>query len=102
MDNWWIGSDNLISLAGLKDLSTGQYIDEAQVTGVLTDAAGAQVGPSIVLSHQAGSDGDYVGRLPHDAPLAEGVQYTLTLTAQGAGSVLVVKITRRAAWKGPS
>jgi hypothetical protein len=84
----------------------GRYVNDAEVTAVLTDSEGNIIAPagqggSFPLAHQANSDGDYAGRIPFDTPLLEGSQYTLTVTAVGAGLQLVVKMTRRAAFKGP-
>lgn len=106
MENWWIDCDNAIRLTGLKDVIAGRYVNDAAVTAVLTDAEGNVVDPaggagSIPLAYQAGSQGDYAGCLRWDAPLQEGRQYTLTVTAVGAGLRLTATMTRRAALRGP-
>ena len=103
MESWWIDSDNAIQLTGLKDVVTDNYVNDATVTAALTDSDGNAVSgaDAISLVYRSGSDGHYVGEIPHDVELVEAQQYTLTVTAVGAGFQLVVKITRRAAYKGP-
>ncbi len=103
MESWWIDTDNAIQLTGLKDVVTDQYVNNATVSAVLTDADGDSVSgaDSISLAYTSGSDGDYVGEIAYGASLTEGQQYTLTITASGSGFRLTIKITRRAAYKGP-
>ena len=103
MEHWWIDSDNAVQLTGLHDAVTGQYVNDAEVTAVLTDDGGNVVegADAIVLAYQDGSDGDYVGQIGHGVALAEGRQYTLTVTACGGEFQLVIKLTRQAAYKGP-
>lgn len=103
MRNWWIDSDNLIRLTGLKDALTGEYINDAAVTAALADdqAVAVEGAEQITLDYVAESQGDYAGLVPHGAALTEGRQYTLTITAASADCQLVLKITARAAYKGP-
>jgi len=103
MESWWIDTDNVVQLAGLRDVVTNEYVNDATVTASLTDDNGSVVegAQSLPLVYQNGSDGNYVGHVPHTVSLEAGRQYTLTITATGAGFQLVTKITRRAAFKGP-
>jgi hypothetical protein len=103
MDSWWIDTDNCVQITGLKDVVTDQYVNDATVTGVLTDKNGNTVtgAGSLSFEYISGSNGNYAGEIPSTVTLTEGEQYTLTITAMGGGFKLTVKITRRSAYKGP-
>jgi len=102
-EQWWIDSDNAVQITGLKDVVTGSYINNATVTATMTDSSGSAVSGvgTINFTYISGSDGNYAGEVPAAAELTDGQQYTLTVTAAGGGFQLVVKVTRRAAYKGP-
>ena len=98
---WWIDSDTLVEVQELKNAVTSAYINNAVVTGSLTDADGEPVAGAqdIAFSYVAASDGRYVAEVPHGLTLVEDAEYVLTITATGAGFQLVVKVARAAAFK---
>ncbi len=99
--HWWITTDNVVWLKGLKDPVAGTYINDATITAQMTDADGMNIGSSIDFSYKSASNGEYFGIVPDTLPLADGSQYTLTITATSGAYKLTVKVTRRAAYKGP-
>ena len=88
----YIGSDVLARLSGLKDSSTGGWVNTATVTGQVKDQAGANVGGAITFSYLASSNGNYEGLLPDDLGLTEHVNYVLEVTADDG-------VGRKAFWK---
>jgi len=102
-EKWWIDSDNVVQITGLKDVVTGNYINDATITATMADKNGNAVSGvgTITFTYTSGSNGDYCGEVPAAAGLTDGEQYTLTITAVGGGFQLVLKVTRRAAYKGP-
>lgn len=99
MDIYFYRNDNLIELAGLKDELTEAFVNDATVTAVMKDAAGANVaGQSwpLVMPYISGSDGIYRGVLDADLDLAVGDRVTVevTITASGGREAFFAKKLR--------
>ncbi len=86
-----IGSDNLITLTGLIDNTTGTYQNAATVTGTLFTAANASVA-TFNLNYVASTNGNYRGTIPAGvtATLALGEEYKIKVVAASSGNTLVV------------
>ena len=84
-------SDNLVSLSSLYDTVASSYINNATVSGVLTDYTGATV-TTVSLSYVSASNGNYRGTLPASvtATLTIGPIYYLTVSATVSSSVVWV------------
>lgn len=93
-DAFLVGTDNKITITGLKD-DDGVNVTDATFTGDLSrcDTGGA-VGSSITFSSVGGTN-DYEGELPASASLVEGKYYQMIATAENAsGKKLAIKIKR--------
>lgn len=76
---WWISTDNLIRVDRLQDLANpGIFINNATVTGSLTDDDGVQ---ALTFVYVAGTNGRYQGTLGDGAKLTAGKRYTLEVLA---------------------
>jgi len=95
--NFWIDSDNLVEVVGLANALTGGYINDATITASFTDADDVELA-AFGLTYVAASDGDYAGEIPNTVEMTEGDEYTLVVTAVGAGFTLVYRVVRKAAW----
>lgn len=101
IDYWWLETDNVIVLPGVKDPVDETYVDDATITGQLQDADGNNVGSVINFSYLSGTDGEYYGIIPDDVGLSDGETYTLVLTLERGTFKTTMRIVRRAAYKGP-
>lgn len=83
-------NSNVLSLSGLRNALTGEFLNTAVVAATLTDLNGVDV-PGIqmpiTLPYVAGSDGVYQALLD-GLELVNKRQYKLTLVAQGDGLTL--------------
>jgi hypothetical protein len=89
---WFIGSDQLLEVSGLKDPVTGLYVNNATVRATMYEADGTtailgQAWP-LVLSYVLASDGNYNGILEDGRELVDGRFYWIDLEAD-AGSDLI-------------
>lgn len=82
--NLYVDNDNTILLEDLYDTVAADFIDDATVTWVLTDTAGATVA-SGSLTYVATTDGTYRGNIEEDEDLTAGAVYELTVTAAASG-----------------
>jgi hypothetical protein len=84
-----IGNDQTLTLEGLQDEVTSNYINDATVTATVKDRAGNAVsGQSwpLTLDYVTASDGIYRGNLEDTLVLAPGVSYFVEISAvAGAG-----------------
>ena len=94
---WAVGTDILVRVDQLRDRnSPKQYVNDAAVTGQMTDSAGAPVGGEVTFVYVSGSNGRYHGTVPNSLALTAGSQYTFTVTIVSGSLTGVKKITRRA------
>ena len=102
--NWWMDSDNQVSITGLVDRLDDSYINDATVSCQMNDEAGTAAGDPFTLDYIGSSDGVYKGSYPNtDADdLTEHARYILTITIADTGSnVLIVKVRYIARYKEP-
>lgn len=81
----YVGSDNLIRVVNLKDLSGGDDAPDSPVTTAtisaqIKDSSGADIGPAISLSFVAGTNGDYEGIADDTLSLVANSGYTIEVT----------------------
>ncbi len=76
-----VDSSLLVTLSGLLNASSGEYVDDADVTAHFLDEDGILVDDSgVVLTYVNDSDGDYSGTIS-DVVLTPGATYILEVTA---------------------
>jgi hypothetical protein len=89
---WFIGSDQLLEVAGLKDPVTGAYVNTATVRATMYEPDGVTVVQGqtwpLTLSYVAASDGDYNGILEDGRDLKDGRLYWIELTADAGGDLI--------------
>jgi hypothetical protein len=80
----YVDSDNAIYVEVVKNVLTGEWINDAVVTATLLDADGEPVegAEEIVCAYIAGSNGRYLGGIPADVELVSGDAYTLQVVVQ--------------------
>lgn len=88
-----IGNSTMIKWNRLRDPATQHYVNSATVTAQVLDSAGAVVTGcgAIPVNYVADSDGVYVGWVPATAPLVDGDNYTVVVTAVYGGGVYTAK-----------
>ena len=82
--NLYIDNDNLLSVTGLKNASSGSYMNDATVTATLADLDGNAVSGQtfpVTLSYVADTDGNYQATLEDALSLTEGSVYKATISA---------------------
>ncbi len=80
---------NNCELKGLDDAAApGAYLNAATVTVTLKDEAGNAVtgAENVTMDYVSGSNGEYLGKLPHTIALVDNDQYIAEVTAD-AGAV---------------
>ena len=88
---WWIDSDQLLSVSGLRDPTTGNYINTATVRASMEDVTGAAVSGQtwpLTLDYTPASNGDYTGLLEDGRMMTEGQIYWMDLTADAGGDLI--------------
>jgi hypothetical protein len=85
-----IGSDNLVRLDGLEQLSPQQVVNAATVTYTLTDANGNVVNglSNVAMLKVPNFNGRYEGNIPNTTPLTLNALYTVAITAVAAYTLL--------------
>jgi len=88
----YINSDNIVEVLGVENVPTSEYLNNADVTLTLVDAASkveiiGQTWP-LTLSYVTGSDGDYRGTIRNEAVLNPHQQLIAQVTVD-AGEGLV-------------
>lgn len=94
----FIDTDNLVTLSGLTDSTTGEYINDATVSMTLEDSDGITVAADIPLTYTAESDGEYTGILANTVEMVAGDYYYLYVTATSEGAKLTTKTRMRAGY----
>lgn len=83
-----VANDNILEVTELKDPATGSFINNATVTAVLVDSAGAQVAGDTwpkTLTYVSASNGTYRATLEQTLAIISGRTYTAQITALGNG-----------------
>ena len=90
-----IGSDNLVRLDVLQNVSTAAYINGAVVTFVLLDSSGNTVLGTTLMNYVAASNGRYEGTVPASTTrnLTLNALYTVQITATYNGATLFRKLS---------
>jgi NAD/NADP transhydrogenase beta subunit len=101
-----IGSSNLVEWFRMVDPANSHYVNLATCSFSLLDKNGATVAGcgNVAMPHVANSDGVYQGWIPATAPLVDGQNYTLVVTAVFGGGSYTGKryIECKAQKRGPS
>lgn len=97
----YIASDTIFQLVGLKDTQTGDYLNDAAVSGKLLDLDGNEL-KTFSFVYVVGSDGDYQGKLVPTipSPVRCGEEYQVEVTATHTGRTQVWREKHRAGYKG--
>lgn len=93
----YVGNDTVLEVRGLKNETTGGFLNAATVTATVVDAEGNQVtGQSwpLTLAYVTGSDGIYRATLAYTVGLVSGARYTAQFTANSGAGL-------RASWSAP-
>ena len=105
MDVLLIGNDQLITVVGLKDEITGEFINDAAVEVTLKDRSGNEVaGQSwpFTLDYVTDTDGDYRGILEDGLALQPNKLYTVIIDVDaGDDSIANWKFERYAHYRTP-
>ncbi len=105
MANIFISNDNLLSVEGLKNSSSGSFMNDATVTVRLKDSDGSDVTGQtfpVTLSYITASDGNYQMTLENTLNMLEEGIYTATISATASGGLyaewnLLLTATKRLA-----
>lgn len=89
---WFIGSDQLLEVTGLRDPVTGSYVNGATISVTMYESDGisevsGQSWP-LTLSYVSGSDGDYNGVLQDDRVLVDGRLYWIGISVDAGGDLI--------------
>ena len=100
-DKFYITTDNVIHVRGLKDVVTGEYINDATITATLYTSGDAEVAGAddIAVAYIEGTLGDYAGQIPDTITLTDGDEYYALITISGEGFITTVKVTRDAGYR---
>jgi hypothetical protein len=98
----YISSSNPVEVAGLKDKTTGSYVNSATVTFTLKNSANAAVSgaTAVAMTYVVASNGKYQGTLPNTVSLTEGAKYWLEITATSSTLVGFRRIECYATYRG--
>jgi hypothetical protein len=96
-----IGSDNLVRLDALTNVSTGAYVNNAVVTYTLIDSTGAVILSNQTMPYVAASNGRYEGIIPNvtTVTMAVNALYTVQITATSGATVLFRKMSCQAKFR---
>lgn len=89
---WYLESDQLLQIDGLRDPVTGNYVNTAVISVTMYEADGittvtGQTWP-LVLSYVATSNGNYNGLLQDDRVLVDGQIYWIEIVANAGGDLI--------------
>jgi hypothetical protein len=87
---WFVGSDQLVTIEGLRDPATNAYVNTATIEVTMTDAEGTAVAGQtfpLLLDYISSSNGNYQGLLEDTRELVDGQLYWLEITANAGGLV---------------
>lgn len=85
----YVGNTNLIEVVGLKSAVEDGYVNDADVSVTVKDAAGTNVSGQTwpaTLTYVTASDGNYRGILEDDLALVDGAQYYAHVDADGGAN----------------
>ena len=89
---WFLESAQLLKVDGLRDPTTGQYVNTATIRATMYESNGTTVVAGqawpLVLSYVSASNGNYNGVLQDDRVLVEGRVYWLEVEADAGGDVI--------------
>jgi hypothetical protein len=90
-----IGSDNMVRLDLLTNVSTGAYVNTATVTFTLTDANNNVLLSNVTMPYIAASNGRYEGTIPNatTATMAANALYTVAITSTAGAIILYRKLS---------
>lgn len=98
---WLIGSDNLVTVDGVKDRQTGAAVTTATVTARLIAPDGTNVVAGVAMPY-AGLDAEggaiYAGSLPDTMELMADWSYEVEVTIDYGGVKLVIRQSGLAAY----
>lgn len=80
----YVGNDNVLEVAGMRNELTGADMNTAIVTAQLKDSAGTDVAGETwpkTMVYVAGSKGTYRVTLPYTLAVAPGARYVATIVA---------------------
>ena len=86
----YVGNTNLVQLNGLKDGSTGLFVNDATVTVTIEDSLGTPISGEtfpVTMSYVTGSNGDYEGAVSENLALVDGTTYYAVIDATFTGAV---------------
>ena len=93
----FVSNNNLIELRGLRDETTGDYLNAATVTVTVKDSSGNAITGDTwpkTMQYVTDSDGNYRANVSYAANLSADATYTASITADaGAG--------KRGQWEMP-
>jgi hypothetical protein len=88
----YINNDNVVTLAGLKDVCTGAFANSATVTVTVTDKDGNEVlfdntsdSWPRPMPYVTGSNGSYCGTIPVEAQMIPENEYIAVVNAEQSG-----------------
>jgi len=90
MANIYLSNDNLLSIEGLKNSSSGSFMNDATVTATVKNSGGSAVSGQafpVSLSYIAASNGNYHATLENTLSMVEGIIYTATISATSSGGL---------------
>jgi hypothetical protein len=90
MANIYLSNDNLLSIEGLKNSSSGSFMNAATVTVTLKDSGGTSVSGQtfpVTLSYIAQTNGNYQATLENTLSMVEDSIYTATIAATSSGGL---------------
>ena len=102
MPNWYVGSDNIITLVGLYDRVNAAYENDADtVQGKLRLLGSDTILATVNFSYVAASDGNYRGTLLNAdaANLTVDNVYIMTITTTEGSLVMVQKLVGKAIYR---
>ena len=86
----FVANTNNLDLIGLKNAATGQFINDANVTVTVKDAAGVEVSGEtwpIPMDYVVASNGNYRGVMSHTIALLPGKTYTAEISVDADESI---------------
>lgn len=87
----YVGNDHLLTLEGVQDAVSGDYLNAATVTATLKTRAGVEVEGDnwpITLDYVADSDGNYQGVIEDGVEITAGKTYIVEITVDAGGDLI--------------
>jgi hypothetical protein len=90
MANIYLSNDNLLSIEGLRNASSGSYMNDATSTATLKDADGnvvtGQTFP-VTMTYMSGTNGNYQATLENTLSMTPNAKYTATISATSSSGL---------------